>query len=314
LVVCRRVIPVLESLHRADPNNEAYRAAVVSIYRVAESAYIDSGMVGEALQTSQKILEEENANPRRDATFWLSQGLTQAKIGSLQARNGDPVAAESSWRAALSLFESARASAAKTYSEHADDRTALALLALAEGRLALMEELLGDRGEARRRIKDAIAHQSALADSDSSKQSWARQLREFRAGGVRLESLNGSPQDLARGWEQYASQLAEIAYPLPARIEAARKAVELARQGGDSLEIADAFAQLGSAQLEAARVMQGSETLQGAEQSYAEARRILTAREQSGTLPEASRSTLGDAVNSLAIIAARLAETVASNK
>ena len=40
-------------------------------------------------------------------------------------------------------------------------------------------------------------------------------------------------RDLARGWAQYAGQLAEIAYPLPARMEAARKAVDLARQGAD---------------------------------------------------------------------------------
>ena len=314
VAVCRRVIPVLESLHRADPKNEAYRAELVSAYRAAESAFIDSGMVGDALQTSQKILEVENANPRHDAAFWLSQGLTQAKIGSLQSRDGDAAAAQASWRTALSLFETGRANAAKIYSEHADDRTALALLALAESRLALVQELLGDHGEARRRIKGAIAHQSALADSDSSKQSWARQLRDFRAEAVRLESLNGSTQDLARGWTQYASQLAEIAHPLPARIEAARKAVELARQGGDSIELAEAYAQLGSSQLESARFTQGSENLHGAEQSYTEARRILAALEQSGKLPEGSRSVLGDAINWLATIAARLAETVASNK
>jgi tetratricopeptide (TPR) repeat protein len=328
LPVCRRVIPVLESLHRADPNNEAYRAELATGYRAAESALIDSGMLAEALQTSQKILEVESANPRPDAPFWLNQGLTQAKIGSLQARGGDAAAAQASWRVALGLFEKGRANAGKIHSEHGDDRTALAYLALAESRLAFIQEVLGDRGEARRLIKDAIAHQSALADSDSSKELWARQLRDYRAEGARLESfVSGAqtahgPLDLARGWEQYAGQLAEIAYPLPARIEAAQKAVDLARQAADpqpasQLVLAEAFAQLGYSQFESARFTPGAEysnALRGAEQSYAEARRILTALQQAGTLPEASRSTLSDAANFLATIAARLTETTVANR
>jgi tetratricopeptide (TPR) repeat protein len=328
LPICRRVIPVLESLHRADPKNEAYRAELVTAYRAAESAFIDSGLLSEALQTSQKILQVESANPRQDASFWLSQGLTQAKIGSLQSRDGDAAAAQASWRTALDLFEKGRANAAKIHSEHGDDRTALSNLASAEGRLAFIQEVLGDRSEARRRMEDAIAHQSALADSDSSKQSWARQLRDYRAQGTRLASfINGaqsahSPQDLARGWEQYAGQLTEIAYPLPARIEAAQKAVDLGRQAADSqpasrLELAEAFAELGHDRFETARFTQGAEysnALRGAEQSYAEARRILTTVQQAGTLPEASRSTLGDAVNLLATIAAKLAETTVANR
>ena len=323
------VIPILESLHRADASSEAYRVELVSAYRAAESALIDSGMLAEkALQTSQKILQVENASPRHDATFWLSQGLTQAKIGSLQARNGDAAAAQTSWRAAIGLFEAGRDNAAKIHSEHADDRTALAYLALAESRLAFMQEVLADLDGARGRIKDAIAHQSTLADSDASKQQWARQLRDYRAEGVRLESLLGgaqtvhSPQDLARGWEQYAGQLAEIAYPLPARIEAAQKAVDLAHQAANSqsasqLDLAEAFVQLGYSQFETSRFTPNekySNALHGAEQSYAEARRILTALQQAGTLPEASRSTLGDTVNSLVTVAAKLTETTVANR
>jgi tetratricopeptide (TPR) repeat protein len=327
LPICRRVMPVLESLHRADPKNEAYRAELVSAYRAAESAFIDSGLLAEALQTSQQILEVESANPRHDAAFWLNQGITQAKIGSLQARGGDAAAAQASWRGALDLFEKGRADAAKIHSDHADDRTALANLALAESRLALIQEVLGDRSEALRRIKDAIAHQSALADSDSSKQSWARQFRDYRAEGARLESFLGaqtahSPQDLARGWQQYAGQLAEIAYPLPARIEAAQKAVDLARHAADlqptsQLELAEAFAQLGYSQFETTRFTPAAEyrnAMHGAEQSYAEARRILTALQQAGTLPESSRSTLGDAANVLATISAKLSETTVANR
>ena len=44
-----------------------------------------------------------------------------------------------------SLFEKGRADAAKIHSEHADDRTALGLLALAERRIAFIDEVLGDR-------------------------------------------------------------------------------------------------------------------------------------------------------------------------
>ncbi len=328
LPICRRVIAVLESLHRGDPRNEVYRAELATAYRAAESALLDSGLLAEGLQTSQKILQIESANPRRDAAFWLNQGITQAKIGSLQARGGDAAAAQASWRGALDLFETGRANAEKIHSEHADDRTALAYLALAESRLAFIQEVLGDRGEARRRIQGAINHQSALVNSDSSKQLWTRQLRDYRAEGALLESfVDGAetahrPQDLARGWEQYASQLAEIAYFLPVRIEAAQKAVDLAHQGGElqpasQLELAEAIAQLGYSQFETARFTQGAEyrnALHGAEQSFAEARRILTALQQAGALPETSRSTLGDVVNFLAIIASKLAETTVANR
>ena len=322
LPICRRMIPVLEALHGAEPKNEAYRAELAAAYRAAESALIDSGSLTEGLQTSQKILQIENANPRHDADFWLEQGITQAKIGSLQARTGDAAAAMASWHGALDLFEKGRASAAQIHSEHADDRTALSDLALAESYLAFLQEVLGDRGEARRRIQDAIAHQSGLADSESSKESWARQLRDYRAQGARLESSAHNSQDVARGWEQYAGQLAEIAYPLPARMEAAQKAVDMARQFADprpaaQLELADAFAQLGNSQFETARFAPAAEyrdALHSAEQSYAEARRILTALGQSGALPESSRATLGDAVNSLAIIAAKLAVPTLANR
>jgi hypothetical protein len=54
--------------------------------------------------------------------------------------------------------------------------------------------------------------------------------------------------------------------------------------------------------------------LHNAEQSYAEARRIVMALQQAGTLPDASRATLGDAVNFLATIAAKLAETTVANR
>ena len=55
------VIPVLESLHRAEPNNEAYRAELVSAYRAAESAFIDSGM----LRRSLANLSEDPAGGER---------------------------------------------------------------------------------------------------------------------------------------------------------------------------------------------------------------------------------------------------------
>jgi serine/threonine protein kinase len=327
LPVCRRVIPVLESLHGAEPKNETYRGDLVNAYRVAENALIDSGMLPEGLETSRKILQLESTNPRRDAAFWLNQGLTQAKIGSLEARTGDAAAARTSWRSALDLFEKGRDDAAKTHSEHADDHKALADLALAERRLAFIEEVLGNPGDARRHLQDAIAHQSALVDSDSSKPGWARLLRDFRAERARLESLGVSEtaysrEDLARGWEQYASQLAEIAYPLPARLEAAQKALNFARQSADpkpafQLDLAEAFEQLGYCQFASASLALGAErtnALHAAEQSYAEARRILTALQQAGALPETSRPALGDAVNSLATIAAKLAETNVANR
>ena len=202
------------------------RAELTSNYRATEIAYIDSGMVGEALQTSRQILErrtptlamtpllaQPGADPGED---WILAGPQRRCRGGADvlARGARPV-------------RDGPCDARKSIPNMPTIARLSRCSALAESRLSQLEEVLGDRGEARRHIRDAIAHQAALADSDSSKQSWARQLRDFRTEGARLESLNGGLQELARGWAQYASQLAEIAYPLPARMEAARKAVDL---------------------------------------------------------------------------------------
>jgi len=109
---------------------------------------------------------------------------------------------------------------------------------------------------------------------------------------------------------------------LPDRIEAGEKAVDFARQAGDSrpapqLEPAEALEPLGSCQFESAPFRQRDErtsALHAAGQSRAEAPRILAALQQAGTLPETGRSTLGDAVISLAAISAKLAETSVTNR
>ncbi len=329
---CRRVVPVLEALHRSEPNNEAYRSELVTTYRAAEAAYVNSGLIEDGLATSQKILQFEGANPRKDAAFWLNQGLTQAKIGSLQARLGKLEEAQSSWRSALELFEKSRAEAARLHAEHGDDRTALQNLANAERRTALVEELLGNREEALRQMKDAISHQAALSDSDSARADWAAQFRNFRAEGVRLEWLIAGErgeaiperirQELARGWHQYTIQLSNVLYPIPATLEAAGKAVELARQTTDArpasqVDLAEAVGRLGLYRFMTANSAQGAEkvnALHAAEEAYTEERRILSALQQAGTLPESSRSTLSDAGNSLATVGAKLAQLDQANR
>ena len=189
---------------------------------------------------------------------------------------------------------------------------------LAESRLAFLQELLGDRSEARRRIKDAIAHQSALADSDSSRPVWARQLRDFRAEATRLEWLNAGQEgewsraELARGWEEYASQLTDIAYPFAGRLEAARRSVELGRQAASQIDLAESLGQLGYLELATARFTQAAEktnALHASEQAFAEERRILTGLQQAGSLPEENRTTLIDAGNYATTVAAKLAES-----
>src|SRR5579871_547761 len=341
LPLCRRVLPVLEALHRSEPNNEAYRTELVVTYRAAESAFVNSGLIEEGLETARKILLIEGANPRKDATYWLNQGLTQAKIGSLQARLGKPEAAHASWLSALDSFEKSRAEAAKFRSEHADDRTALQNLADAERRIAFLDELLGNREEALRRMKEAIAHQAALADSDSARADWAAQIRNFRAEGVRLQWLiageqgdyqalmprgDATPahirQELARGWHQYTIQLTNVLYPIAACLEAADKAVDLGRQAADSqpssqVDLAEAVGRLGLYRLLTANSAEGPariKALDAAAEAYAEERRILAALQSAGTLPEANRTTLVDAANSLASVAAKMAQFTVSNQ
>jgi tetratricopeptide (TPR) repeat protein len=320
LPASRRVIPVMEAVHKAEPNNEAYRAALVTAYRAVETALLDSGAVEEGLGIARKILETENANPRRDATLWLNLGLTEARIGSLEARSGDAVGAREAWRGALNWFEKGRLDATKAYAEHGEDRTSLERVALAEQRLGLMHEVLGDPTEALRRLREAIAHLAALVDSDSSNQSWARLLRGVRAMAARLESLGGqtapSSDEVARGWKEHAGVLGLIEYPFPQRIEAAQRAVDLARQGSQ-VDLADALGQLGHFQYQSAVFAPAAErtnVLHTSEKSYREAQRILTALDKTASLPEESRTVLGDAVNFLATIAAKLGETNAGNQ
>ena len=341
LPLCHRVLPLLEALHRADPRNEAYRFELVAGYRVAEAAYVNSGMLQEGLETAQKILQAEAANPKQDAPYWLNQGLTQAKIGSLETRAGKPEATKASWNKAVDLFEKSRAEAAKIHSENGGDRTALQNLANAEERIAFLQELLGHREESLRWIKEAIAHQAALADSESGRVGWARQLRGYRAEAVRIEWLIAGEQgdyrsilpreesaaaqvrqELARGWEEYANRLNDIAYAYAARLEAARTAVDLGKQAADSrpaaqVDLAEGLGQLGHFQLASARFTEGdakANSLHAAEQSFTEASRILTNLQQAGTLPEAARSTLSDAGNSLVMVAAKLSELNVANR
>jgi serine/threonine protein kinase len=324
----RRVIPLLESLHAAEPKNETYRAELVNAYGAQQLALLGGGMLAEALQNSRRLLELQGANPRRDTAFWFEQAITQAKIGSLAARTGDATGAQNSWRSSLELFAKGRDTAAQIHAEHEDDHTALGDMARGERSISVIEEALGDAAASLAHLGEAIRHQSKLVDSDPSNQAAARRLRDLKAQRSRLEPLaegehsTGGTEEVSRGWEQYADALGIIAYALPPRLEAAQKAVDLSRRAADSraaaqVDLAEALQQLGSFQLERALFAQGAErasALHAAEQSQSEARRILSTLQQSGALSETGRTVMSDAVIGLGTIAARLSEAGVSNQ
>ncbi len=335
LPMCRRVLAVLEALQQSEPNNQAYRAELLTAYTAAANAFADNRNYGEALEAERKAMDLETANPLKNAAFWNGQGNRQARIAGMQARTGQDQAALASWREALDLFERSRTEAARVRALHSGDRRSLTDLVTAGQSMAFVLEMLGSRKEALRCLKDAIADQANLADTEPGDPANAQRLREVRGDAVRIEWLIAGEQgdyksllsagdaspalvraELALGWRRQAAQMSAFLCPMPPRVVASRKAVELDRQTADSevssrVDLALDLGQMGWVQLILARHTTGSErekALHEAREAFVEERGILSSLKQAGTLPAANRADLVTANSRLATVDAKLEE------
>ena len=89
-VLCKRLLPALETLVRDNPGNNLYRNSLLRAYRLAVSS---------ALDFEQKVLNLEP--PTGSPAAWESHGLRSAHSGSLELRPGNREVALKIWRDTL---------------------------------------------------------------------------------------------------------------------------------------------------------------------------------------------------------------------
>jgi hypothetical protein len=193
-------------------------------------------------------------------------------------------------------------------------------------------ELTGNREEALRLAKEALAHAAAQSDADPKNAALTGSLRASRATAVRLQWLvSGEKGDyrslfgreatpgqiraaLADGWKRWADYLNEVESPGPARVEAMRTAVELYRRVEESTPAARADRALAIGQLGEWLLFQSGSAsaaerlgeLQEAAQALTEAGGILAGLDRAGTLPANTRTYIGWFGSYLATVNAKL--------
>jgi hypothetical protein len=194
-------------------------------------------------------------------------------------------------------------------------------------------ELTGNREEALRWAKEALAHATAQSDTDPRDGRLSGNLRVSREIAVRLQWLVSGEKgdyrslfgreatpgqiraDLAAGWVQWAGYLDRVESPWSARLEALRTAADLYRRIDDSAPAGQAgrasiIGRLGQTlflQSGSAGAAEKLGELREAAQVLTEARGILAGLDRAGTLPAGSRADLADFGNDLATVNANLA-------
>jgi tetratricopeptide (TPR) repeat protein len=331
--LCRRVIAVLEPIYQADPASQPNRRGLVTAYDDARYIDRDSGQIGEALEMARKAAPLIALTPVKDSSFWSGLAYRYAQIGSFQFRLGQSGEAAASWGTALDDFKRSREEAAKVLAANAGNTAAQGSLRHAEHGLAAVMELTGNREEALRLAKEALAHATAQSDADPRNSTAAGTLRASRGIAVRLQWLiSGEKGDyrslfgreatpgqiraaLAVGWVQWAEHLNQVESPWPAQVEAMRTAVELFRRVEDSTPAAQSDRAMATGQLGEWLLFQSGSAsaaerlgeLREAAQVLTEAGGILAGLDRAGTLPASTRTYIGWFGSYLATVNAKLA-------
>jgi serine/threonine protein kinase/tetratricopeptide (TPR) repeat protein len=333
VALCRRVIAVLEPIYQAEPANQKYRLGLVTVYDYARYAIRDSSQIGEALEMARKAAPLDALAPVKNASFWAELAYRYAQIGSFQLQLGQSGEAAASWGKALDDFKRSREEAARVLAASAGDAAAQGSLRHAEHGLTALMELTGNREEALRWAKEALAHATAQSDADPKSPALRGNIGASREIAVRLQWLVSGEKgdyhslfgreatpgqvraDLAAGWVQWAGYLRQVESPWPAQVGALRTAVDLYRRIEDSTPAAQAnrayvIGQLGQLlllQSGAASAAEGLGELQEAAQVLTEALGVLTGLDRAGTLPASFSPFLGYLGSDLATVNAKLA-------
>jgi tetratricopeptide (TPR) repeat protein len=331
--LCRRVIAVLEPIYQVEPASQQYRRQLVAAYDFARYVLRDLGQIGEAREMAQKAAPLDALAPVKNALFWSELAYRYAQIGSFQLRLGQSGEAAASWGTALDYFQRSREEAAKALAANAGNAAAQGSLRHAEHGLTAVMELTGNREEALRWAKEALAHATAQSDADPKSPALRGNIRESREIAVRLQWLASGEKgdyrslfgreatpgqiraDLAAGWVRWAGYLASVDSPWPAQVEALRTAVDLYRRIEDSTPAAQADRALAIGQLgEVLSLQSGSASaaerlgeLQEAAQVLTEAGGILTGLDRAGTLLAGTSTYIGWFGSYLATVNAKLA-------
>jgi tetratricopeptide (TPR) repeat protein len=333
VALCRRAMAVLEPAYQAEPGNQPYRGQLVKAYDHAQSVFLHSGQVGEALEMAQKAAPLDALAPVKNASFWSEQAYRYAQIGSFHQRLGQSGEAQASWGTALDDFKRSTEEAAKVLAANASNAATLDELRHAEHGLTVVTELTGNREEALRCAKEALADATARSEADPKNASLSGNLRASRQIAVRLQWLVSGEKgdyrslfgreatpgqiraDLAAGWVQWAGYLEKMESPLPARVEAARTAADQYPQlagstPGGQANRANMIGRLGQTLLLQSGFASGADKageLREAAQVLTEARDILAGLDHAGTLPASYRPILAAFGDDLATVNAKLA-------
>ena len=334
VALCRRVIAVLEPIYQAEPANQKYRRGLVTAYDYARYVDRDSDLIGEALEMARKAAPLDALEPVKNASFWAELAYRYAQIGSLQLRLGQSGEAAASWGTAQDDFNRSREEAARVLAANAGNAAAQGNLRHAEHGLTALMELTGNREEALRWAKQALADATAQSDADPKSPALRGNITTSREIAVRLQWLVSGEKgdyrslfgreatpgqiraDLAAGWVDWAvGYLRPVESPWPAQVGALRTAVDLYRRIEDSTpatqaDRAYAIGQLGQVLLLQSGAASGAERLgelREAAQVLTEALGVLTGLDRAGTLPADFSPFLGWLGSDLATINAKLA-------
>jgi len=321
------LLGLIQALVRENPGNKAYSNTLIRAYRAAAQAALGLGDAARTLGFEREALKLESAPVSVIDAY--ARGSDLARTGSLQFRLGSRDAARATWRQALALFQQTARESEQRWSTDPRNLTALDTLRLAESAAAFTLEELGDLPQAQQLAESSYTRLVAWLQPGRGAVDERNRLRDSRAVAAQAIWLsagqrgdysplfeNGAATServlaaLADGWQDRADLLEGFDGPPAARLEAAGKALELARRFAAAdpspavrIRTARSLISQGDAFRAAARCSKGAESAsdwQRRRDSYSEALEILTSLNQSRQLNAEGNAALVAVTNSLA--------------
>lgn len=322
-----RLLSLIRGLVRENPGNKAYSNTLIRAYRAAAQTALGLGDAARSLDFERKALKLQSAPVSVMDAY--ARGSALARTGSLQFRLGSPDAARATWREALGLFQQTARESERRWSADPRNLTALDRLRLAESAATFTLEELGDLPQALHLAEASYTRVAAWFKPGRGAVDDRNRLQESRAVAAQAIWLAAGERGdysplfesgaatservaaaLADGWKDRADLLEGFCGPPAARLQAAGKALELARRfaAADPLptgriRLARSLISQGDAFRAAARCSKGAESAsdwQSQHNSYSEALEILTSLNQSRQLNAEGNAALISVTNYLA--------------
>ena len=174
VVLCKRLLPVIEGMVRDDPGNKLYGNELLRAYRLASPAFVAQGDLAGALDFEQKAIKLEP--PANSPSKLESDALNLAHTGSLQLQLGRRDAALATWREAVAMFQQAAHDSEQIWSADKKNLHALEILRLSEQWAGFIWEELGDHEQCAP-LSEVLP--GAWRDSDASRLRLAGQSQRL---------------------------------------------------------------------------------------------------------------------------------------